>query len=141
MGQIAAYFLCFIVIFGNFFVIFGKFVGFYHYFIAFFAIMSVYLGIFSGIQDGVFAIFLLFLGHFWVDTMYVGWTSGCQQLNGSNCSIFFVFHCHFWQFFVIFGKFVGFYHYFIAFFAILSVYLGIFSGIQDGVSPVAPFGE
>ena len=44
-------------------------------------------------------------------------------------------------FFVIFGKFVGFYHYFIAFFAILSVYLGIFSGIQDGVSPVAPFGE
>ena len=44
-------------------------------------------------------------------------------------------------FFVIFGKFLCFYRYFIAFFAILSVYLGIFSGIQDGVSPVAPFGE
>ena len=57
----------------------------------------------------VFAIFWLFLGHFWVDTRYVGWIPGCQQLNGSNCSIFFVFHCHFWQFFfVIFGNFLGF---------------------------------
>ena len=36
----------------------------------------------------VFAIFWLFLGHFWVDTRYVGWTSGCQQLKGSNCSIY-----------------------------------------------------
>ena len=90
----------------------------------------------------VFAIFWLFLGHFWVDTRYVGWTSGCQQLKGSNCSISLVFHCHFCQFFfVIFGKFLGYYRYFIAFFAILSVFLGIFSGIQDGVLPVAPIGE
>ena len=45
-------------------------------------------------------------------------------------------------FFVIFGKFFCFYRYFIAFFAILSVFLGgIFSEIQDGVSPVGPFGE
>ena len=90
----------------------------------------------------VLPFFWLFLGHFWVDTRYVGWTSGCQQLKGSNCSISLVFLCHFWQlFFVIFGKFFGFYRYFIAFFAILSVFLGIFSGIQDGVLPVAPIGE
>ena len=43
-------------------------------------------------------------------------------------------------FFVIFGKFLGFCRYFIAFCAILSTFLGIFSGIQDGVLPVAPIG-
>ena len=87
-------------------------------------------------------IFLLFLAHFWVDTRYVGWTSGCQQLKGSNCSISLVFLCHFWQlFFVIFGNFFGFHRYFIAFFAILSVFLGRFFGIQDVVLPVAPIGE
>ena len=48
----------------------------------------------------VFAIFWLFLGHFWVDTRYVGWTSGCQQLKGSNCSISLVFHCQFCHFFL-----------------------------------------
>ena len=31
--------------------------------------------------------FWLFLGHFWVDIRYVWWTSGCQQLLGSYCSI------------------------------------------------------
>ena len=44
-------------------------------------------------------------------------------------------------FFVIFGKYLGYYRYFIAFFAILSVLLGMFSGIQDGVLPVAQIGE
>ena len=47
---------------------------------------------------------------------------------------FAVFFCNFWQIF-------GFYRYIIAFLAILSVFLGIFSGIQDGVLPVAPIGE
>ena len=35
----------------------------------------------------VFDNFWLFLGQFWVDIRYVWWTSGCQQLLGSNCSI------------------------------------------------------
>ena len=56
----------------------------------------------------VFAIFGLFLGHFWVDTRYVGWIPGCQQLNGSNCSISLVFHCNFWQFFCNFWQMFGF---------------------------------
>ena len=103
--------------------------------------ITLFFGNFSDFL-AVLPFFWLFLGHFWVDTRYVGWTSGCQQLKGSNCSISLVFLCHFWQlFFVIFGKFFGFYRYFIAFFAILSVFLGIFSGIQDGVLPVAPIGE
>ena len=47
-----------------------------------------------------FVILWIFLGHFWVDTIYIEWTSGCNQLWGSNCSIPQVFHCHFWPFFV-----------------------------------------
>jgi len=55
----------------------------------------------------VFAIFWLFLDHFWVDTRYVGWTSGCYQLMGSNCSLSLVFHFHFWQFFCHFSQIFG----------------------------------
>ena len=53
----------------------------------------------------IFDLFWFFLANFWVDSKYLAWTSGWHWPGGSNWSIFKVFQCDFWSFFVILGQF------------------------------------
>ena len=83
------------------------------------------------------AIFGPFLGRYkvcWLDPRLptTKWVK-LQYIFCVSLSFLAIFFCNFWQIF-------GFYRYFIAFCAFLSTFLGIFSGIQDGVLPVAPIG-
>ena len=85
-----------------------------------------------------FGYFWAFLGRYkvcWMELRFPT-TKWVKLQNISSVSLSFLE-----IFFLIFGQFLGFSRYFIAFCSILSIFLGIFSGIQDGVLPVAPIGE